>query len=92
MKLAIEEGFNGWVRIRREVPGAVGTLVLPQGASREGRSSWFMDQPVDDMNLKVGDQIIPMPEAWLYKVNHDDKDCPEFAVKKEHILAKVRRV
>ncbi len=82
----------GWVRVKRVVPGQVAGLVLPEGASREGRSQWYMEQDLPELNLVAGDQIIPTPDVWYYKVNPDDKDCQQFLFRCDHILAKVENV
>lgn len=91
-KLRVIEGFNTWVQVRRQPPEQLAGLILPEGAAREGRSAWFMEEDVDEFGLKCGDQVILCPEVWLYKVNMEDKDCHQFMVKKEHLLAKVEDV
>lgn len=88
-RIKVVQGFNTWVKVRRQPPQKLSILHLPEGAAREGRSSWFMEEDVDKFGLKKGDQIILCPEVWLYKVNSEDKDCQQFMVKKEHILAQV---
>ena len=91
-RIKVIQGFNTWVKVRRVPPEKLSILHLPEGAAREGRSAWFMDEDVGSLGLLAGDQIILCPEVWLYKVNSEDKDCQDFMVKEEHILARVESV
>lgn len=88
-RIKVVQGLNTWRKVRRKPPTTLSGLHLPEGAAREGRSYWYMEEDIDEMGLKKGDQILLCPEVWLYKVNSEDKDCHQFMVKEEHILAKV---
>lgn len=85
-KIKVAKGFNTWVKVKRQKPSTVGGLYLPD-QSQSGRSLWFMDQDLESLDLKEGDQILPAPETWFYKVNPDDETDDDFMMKEEHILA-----
>lgn len=88
-KLAVKRSFNGWVKCRREAPKTLAGLHLPEGAARTGRSQWYLMQDVPSLGLKEGAHVMPSPEAWFFKVNHEDERCDKFLVKEEHIIAEV---
>jgi len=86
IKKKIIKPVNDWVTLRRKKPTTLSGLHLPN-MSQSGRSSWYLTQDVPELGLKDGDQILPAPEAWLYKVNNDMEDDDSFAIKMEHIIA-----